>query len=160
VRAVAQLVKDSKHTVVYTGAGISTNARLPDYRGPKGIWTLKEQGLTPDTIAPNGEIDPTHGHLALTALNRAGLVDHVVSTNIDGLHLRSGLGAAVLSELHGNAYTEKCSKCNHVTIRQITFDLIKNGVHPDHLTGNTCSQPGCGGELRTFHFTFKILTSF
>lgn len=150
MKRVAELIRASKHTVVFTGAGISTNAQLPDYRGPKGIWTLKEQGLSVENMPATGDIDPTHGHLAIAALQKAGFVKHVVSTNIDGLHLRSGLESSALSELHGNAYTEKCTKCGHQSLRQITFELIKNGVNEDHLTGNKCSQPGCDGALRSY----------
>lgn len=166
VKNVAALVRASKHVVVYTGAGISTNASLPDYRGPRGVWTMKEQGLSPQIVMPTKEIDPTHGHLAITSLVQQNLVKHVVSTNIDGLHLRSGLPTAAISELHGNAYTERCTKCGNQTIRQLTSEIIQNGVHPDHLTGNTCQQPGCGGALRTFAYetmsqtfvTFSFLT--
>jgi hypothetical protein len=139
VDEIVDLIKKSKHLVIYTGAGISTSANIPgknhlltlDYRGPNGVWTLKDKGMTPDGI----EIDqafPTYSHYAMVELMNKGILKHVVSTNVDGLHRRSGIPKDKLSELHGNAYKEYCSKCSKEHLR--SFDTCKT-LKKNHLTG-------------------------
>lgn len=90
---------------VWTGSGI------PDFRGPKGVWTLEQQGKEVETEVTFEDAAPTLTHMALVALVEAGRVKHIVSQNVDGLHLKSGLPRANLSELHGNMFMEKCEKC-------------------------------------------------
>jgi hypothetical protein len=131
VDEIVDLIKKSKHLVVYTGAGISTSANIPDYRGPNGVWTLKDKGMTPDGI----ELDqafPTYSHYALVELMNKGILKYIVSTNLDGLHRRSGIPKDKLSELHGNAYKEYCSKCSKEYLR--SFDTCKTFMK-NHLTG-------------------------
>jgi NAD-dependent SIR2 family protein deacetylase len=92
VKSIAELIRKSQYLVVYTGAGISTAAKIPDYRGPEGAWTLRAEGRT--RITPTIELEaaiPTYSHMALVALANKGILKHVVSTNLDGLHMRSGL---------------------------------------------------------------------
>lgn len=87
--------------LVYTGAGLSTAADIPDYRGPQGAYTRLQRGEAlpqVDLLAA----EPTRGHMQLAALVRAGAVAHVVSQNCDGLHRRSGVSPDKLSEIHGN----------------------------------------------------------
>ena len=87
---LVKLVTSSKHLVVHTGAGISTAAGIPDFRGPKGVWTLEEKGITPKLDITFDEAKPTFTHMALVKLQQEGIVKHVVSQNVDGLHLKSG----------------------------------------------------------------------
>jgi hypothetical protein len=78
---VASHLKNSKHTTIYTGAGISTSAKIPDYRGPKGVWTL--QSLNKENEIKSFDIEqafPTYAHYAIAELIKKGLVHHVVST--------------------------------------------------------------------------------
>jgi hypothetical protein len=93
VKELAEIIRCSKHSVAYTGAGISTSAKIPDYRGPQGVWTLREKGLTPKMDVTLNQALPTLGHMALVSLKREGVLKFVVSTNIDGLRRRSGLRA-------------------------------------------------------------------
>jgi len=140
--ALANLMKDSK-TVCYTGAGISTSAKIPDYRGPNGIWTLAAQGKTVPKLPLESAL-PTYTHMALKALVDAGLVTMVVSTNIDGLHRRSGLTKSNLAELHGNVYKEVCPTCGADYLRPSN---VVDGAR-QRFTGRLCEKPGCGQALR------------
>ena len=122
IAQLGQMLKNAKHAVVYTGAGLSTAANIPDYRGPQGLWTMhnKRGGGSSDGGGGGGgglnapcaaraamgqsfaETRPTAGHMALAALQAKGLVKHIISQNVDGLHLRSGVPPSKLCELHGN----------------------------------------------------------
>jgi mono-ADP-ribosyltransferase sirtuin 6 len=150
-RDVAQLLKDSKHAVVYTGAGISTSAKLPDYRGPNGIWTLRDQGKKPVGAVNIEQATPTYAHYAIRELVDKGFVKYIVSTNVDGLHRRSGVPDTKISELHGNCYRETCENCQKEYLRG--FD-VTNTVkdHMKHKTGRFCD---CGYELKDtiIHFS-------
>ena len=86
------MIKESRHVVAHTGAGISTSAGIPDFRGPKGVWTLEKKGQAPPTTGVTfNTARPTLTHHALVGLHEKGLLQYVVSQNVDGLHLRSGL---------------------------------------------------------------------
>lgn len=85
-----QLLRDAKHVVVHTGAGISTSTGIPDFRGPKGVWTLEEKGLSPKMEISFDTAKPSLTHMALVKMVNEGLVHHVISQNVDGLHLKSG----------------------------------------------------------------------
>jgi NAD+-dependent protein deacetylase sirtuin 6 len=88
---------------------------------------------------------PTYAHYAICELIKQGLVKHVVSTNCDGLHRRSGIERENLSELHGNAYKEDCIKCENEHFRD--FDVTSTVEEPwTHLTGRHCDN--CKGMLR------------
>eukprot|EP01080_Neovahlkampfia_damariscottae_P008074 gene8074-12535_t len=146
VDEIAKLINNSKHLVVYTGAGISTSANIPDYRGPKGVWTLRDKGMTPDGIEMD-QAFPTYSHYALVELMSKGILKYVVSTNVDGLHRRSGIPKEKISELHGNSYKEYCHKCGKEYLRYFdTFKTVKNTK--SHLTGRTCSDENCKGQLK------------
>jgi mono-ADP-ribosyltransferase sirtuin 6 len=105
------MILQAKHVVVHTGAGISTSAGIPDFRGPKGVWTLEEKGLKPDINISFDSANPTETHMGLVALMTLGHIKYVISQNIDGLHLRSGLKRSCISELHGNMFVAACSYC-------------------------------------------------
>jgi NAD-dependent SIR2 family protein deacetylase len=142
VKKVAELVRAAKHIVVYTGAGVSTSTSLPDFRGPKGVWTLAAKGTRPEFDKKLEELHPTICHMNIVQLEKLGIVKHLVSTNTDGLHMRSGFPREKLSELHGNAYLERCRKCNAEFLRD--HNVCKGR---GHATGNKCEKPGCDGDL-------------
>ncbi|XP_072167214.1 NAD-dependent protein deacylase sirtuin-6-like [Diadema setosum] len=145
-KKLAELVRDSRHLVVHTGAGISTAAGIPDFRGPNGVWTLEKQGKKPDVNVTFDTARPTLTHMALVELERRGKLQYLVSQNIDGLHIRSGFPKDRLSELHGNMFVEKCNRCGRQNVRSMPVPTM--GLKP---TGNVCSdKPGrgtCRGKL-------------
>jgi mono-ADP-ribosyltransferase sirtuin 6 len=145
VQAAVDLIRKSPHTVFYTGAGISTSAGIPDYRGPDGVWTLAAKGAR--RVAPTTDMMkaiPTPTHMAIMELIRKKMAHHVISQNVDGLHRKSGVLPQDISELHGNSNVEVCSDCG----RQYLRDYHVSSVSRDHSTGQLCEMPGCGGILK------------
>ena len=123
-----ELILQSKNTIVLTGAGISTNAGIPDFRGPQGLYTsrlydaekifdisyfLKDQKsfyeFALDFIALESKIEPTAAHHALAALEGMGRIKAVITQNIDGLHQKAG--SQKVLDMHGNFLTSHCLKC-------------------------------------------------
>ncbi|TWW59590.1 NAD-dependent protein deacetylase sirtuin-7 [Takifugu flavidus] len=145
VRELAVAVKQASHLVVYTGAGISTAASIPDYRGPNGVWTQLQKGRRVCS-SDLSKAEPTLTHMCIRMLHKEKLVKHVVSQNCDGLHLRSGLPRQALSELHGNMFIEVCTSCAPIREYVRLFDVTERTSLHRHGTGRTCSI--CGGELR------------
>jgi len=130
IRTLAQWMFESKHLVVFTGAGISTESGLPDFRGPDGIWTRKAKGLSPKVRAFDS-VEPNMGHIAIVDLQKLDKLDFLISQNVDNLHLRSGIRPDLLAELHGNVAKLRCVRCE---------------AEVDETSGlSTC--PSCGGKL-------------
>eukprot|EP01083_Nonionella_stella_P096540 271426_1 len=140
----ANMLLQSKHTAFHTGAGISTAAKLPDYRGPQGVWTLRAQGLEPQHQITLEQAVPTYSHMAMVALFNNNLLHYLVSTNVDGLHRRSGVKKSQMAELHGNIYREICEECEAEYLR--AFDVTKHCK--DRRTGRLCNDLKCSGKLR------------
>lgn len=104
---------------------------------------MRDQGLSPQGIDIE-QAWPAYGHYALKHLMDKGHVHYVVSTNVDGLHRRSGIPADKLAELHGNCYREICDTCGKEYLRG--FDVTKTCKNwKSHITGRKCQ---CGGNLK------------
>ncbi|VDN02842.1 unnamed protein product [Thelazia callipaeda] len=142
---LADILKKSKCTIVYTGAGISTAASIPDYRGPNGVWTLAEKGIVSLKCADPIQSEPTASHMILKEMCRKGLIRHVLSQNCDGLHLRSGLPQKMLSEIHGNMHIEVCQHCEPPRQYIRPYDVTEKSQFRRHGTGRMCEV--CNNEL-------------
>jgi NAD-dependent deacetylase len=130
---LAELIRQRRPCVVLTGAGISTESGIPDFRSPTGIWaqydpmeyaTISAFRRDPAKVWEFYSLrfdalstaEPNAGHLALAALEHAGLVSAVVTQNIDGLHLRAGSHDVI--EVHGSIRTASCLECG----KQVELD--------------------------------------
>ncbi|MEW1906890.1 Sir2 family NAD-dependent protein deacetylase [Kitasatospora sp. NPDC085895] len=145
---------------VLTGAGISTDSGIPDYRGPNGLWQRDPKAQELVTIGPYladpdvrrrswqlrkevGAVgaEPNAGHLALVELERSGLPMRVLTQNVDGLHRRSGLPERKVLELHGTADRVQCVRCRLRTPMAEALARVDAG-EPDPA----CLA--CGGVLK------------
>lgn len=131
IQTFAQWLYESSYPVVFTGAGISTESGLPDFRGPDGLWTRRDKGLPPRPMAVSWhDVEPNMGHLAIMELQKLGKLKFLISQNVDNLHLKSGIKPGLLAELHGNITKLRCKNCGNLVSRS-------EGI-------KSCR---CGGEL-------------
>ena len=152
VDALADLIREHRPGVVLTGAGISTESGIPDFRSPTGIWAtydpieyatidafLRDPAKVWDfygrRLAVLGDAEPNDGHRALAELEERGWVQAVITQNIDRLHERAGTRALV--EVHGSIRTSSCLDCGAVVPLAEVVDL---------LPVPRC--PGCGRVLK------------
>jgi NAD-dependent SIR2 family protein deacetylase len=153
ITTLAEMIKKSKHFVVFTGAGISTSSGVRDFKSTAntmnpvgvGMW---EKGEIKDENRPKvvnswEKAVPSIAHMALVALEQKGYLKFLVSQNVDGIHLRSGFSASKLAELHGNLNLEVCKQptCKRQFLRDFSVRTAKQ-AH-EHQTGRkcTCGQP-------------------
>jgi NAD-dependent SIR2 family protein deacetylase len=126
IKKLAQWMFESKYLVVFTGAGISTESGLPDFRGPDGIWTRQDKGLPPIT-RPLTAAEPNAGHRAIVELQNLDKLKFLISQNVDNLHLRSGIRPELLAELHGNVTKLRCEYCQTQIDKSLGIDTCKCG---------------------------------
>ena len=166
--AVAELkdmVEDASIILPFTGAGISTECGIPDFRSPGGIWT-KNRPIPFDEFLSSqearneswrrrfamgdefGRARPGRGHRALASLHRAGKAPAVVTQNIDNLHQASGIASEHVIELHGNTTYALCLDCEQ------RYEL--SWVRARMEVGNGCAPdcPACGGYIKTATISF------
>ena len=155
---------DCGRATVFTGAGISTESGIPDYRGPGGVWTRyrpvdfreflasdagrrefwRRKFATHDAIA---SARPNRGHRAIAELVRLGVVAAVITQNVDGLHQRAGIDDTRLVELHGNTTYAKCLDCGeHHDLAPIRAAFLADQSLP------RCRR--CGGWVKTATISF------
>jgi NAD-dependent deacetylase len=159
IERLAKLIIESKKTVVFTGAGISTESGIPDFRGPGGIWsrydpedfTIQKFLSSPaarKTIwkmsTESGlltEAEPNPAHHAIAELHQLGKLDCVITQNIDNLHQKAGVPEDKVFELHGNTRWAVCLSCRRRFPMPEVLQKIKEGIEvPD------C--PDCHGILK------------
>lgn len=117
---------ESKHLVVFTGAGLSTESGLPDFRGPDGIWTRQAKGL-PTPVRSFDTVEPNAGHIAIVELQKLEKLAFLISQNVDNLHLRSGIRPDLLAELHGNVTKLRCTRCETEVDKSALLDRCSCG---------------------------------
>jgi NAD-dependent deacetylase len=151
IEKISRWIMDSDHTVAFTGAGISTDSGIPDFRGPDGVWTRRDAGLPPPQwrVSP-GLVKPNASHLSLVELQRLGKLQFLITQNTDNLHRRSGIRPELLAELHGNGQLVRCLGCDRLyTRREVGWDTNRWG--PGYRTQKPLpGQPvcdACGGRL-------------
>ncbi|HEX8267668.1 MAG TPA: Sir2 family NAD-dependent protein deacetylase [Pyrinomonadaceae bacterium] len=151
IEIIAQWIVESEHIVAFTGAGISTDSGIPDFRGPDGVWTRRDSGLPPPKwrVSP-GQIKPNASHLALVELQRLGKLQFLITQNTDNLHRQSGIRPEILAELHGNGHLVRCLSCDRQFTRQeVGWDASRFG--PGYRTQSPVKGqpvcPQCGGRL-------------
>ncbi len=133
VQTLVEWMSAADKLVVFTGAGISTDSGVPDFRGPDGVWTRKDKGLPPhDKKLDWAKTDPNLAHDAIFDLQQMGKLDFVISQNIDSLHLKSGIKPEILAELHGNLTRMRCINCEETYAKE-------DGLNACH----------CGGDLKS-----------
>jgi NAD-dependent deacetylase len=148
---IARWIIECAHIVAFTGAGISTDSGIPDFRGPQGVWTRRDAGLSaPRWRVPPGQVEPNASHLSLVELQRLGKLQFLITQNTDNLHRRSGIHPEFLAELHGNGQLMRCLGCDRLyTHQEVRWDTDRWG--PGYRTQRPMSgQPACaacGGRL-------------
>jgi NAD-dependent deacetylase len=155
--ALIELARPARAISAFTGAGISTESGIPDYRGPGGVWernappTLSDFRENPITrrrywaerrerYSVLRDTQPNAGHLALARLQAAGRLSHVITQNIDGLHQKAGSDPERTIELHGTAHRVRCLDCGE----SWPADQIQARLEREPLP--SCEL--CGGMLR------------
>ena len=163
---VAAWLRAAQRTVVLTGAGISTESGIPDFRGPDGGWTknpaaektatlqyyvrdpdVRRQSWRNRVDSKYWTAEPNEGHRALVDLERTASLDTLVTQNIDGLHHAAGTTPDKIIEIHGNVRDVKCLSCAWRAPMAVALDRVRAGEDdPD------C--PECGGILKSATISF------
>jgi NAD-dependent SIR2 family protein deacetylase len=148
---IARWILECEHLVAFTGAGISTDSGIPDFRGPDGVWTRRNADLSAPRwrVAP-GQLQPNASHLALVDLQRLGKLQFLITQNTDNLHRRSGIDPERLAELHGNGQLVRCLDCDRLYTRQeVGWDTQRwaPGYRTQKPVAGQPVCPACGGRL-------------
>lgn len=153
-------VNGTTRVAVLTGAGISTDSGIPDYRGPEGVWTRDPalvNAFTYESFMADADVrarfwrtyvghaawqaEPNAAHRALAELERGGIAVRVLTQNVDGLHQRAGSSARKVLEMHGSIHEVACTGCGRRTPSRPTLDRVAAGdADPRCLA--------CGGILK------------
>jgi NAD-dependent deacetylase len=164
--SLANRLRDARQIVVLTGAGISTESGIPDFRGPQGVWTKDPSAEKRATLQhyvtdaehrrqvwrnrANGEVfggAPNAGHVALADLERRANLHTLVTQNIDGLHQAAGSSPQLVIEIHGTIHDAKCLDCGWRGPMHETLDRVRAGEDdPECLL--------CGGMLKSATISF------
>jgi NAD-dependent deacetylase len=164
VAELRRMIEEAQRIVIFTGAGISTESGIPDFRSPGGIWTKmrpidfsefmasdearreswRRRFATDETMR---SAEPNRGHRAVATLVNRGKASAVITQNIDGLHQASGVPAGKVIELHGNTTYAHCLDCGQrYEIEDIRIEFDRTGDAPG------CDS--CGGHVKTATVSF------
>jgi len=161
-----ELVAAAQDVVVMTGAGISTDSGIPDFRGPQGVWTKNpaaEKQSTFQNYVADGEVrkrawqgrlamrawerEANDGHRALLALERAGKLHTLVTQNVDGLHQKAGISDDKMVEIHGTVLDVVCLQCDARGPMLETLRRVEAGEEDPACLA-------CGGMLKSATISF------
>jgi NAD-dependent deacetylase len=160
------LVDAAQRIVVLTGAGISTESGIPDFRGPQGVWTRDPQAEKMATIqhymadpdvrkrawqsrlqSPAWTAEPNAGHRAIVVLERRGKLHTLITQNVDGLHAKAGSDPARIVEIHGTMREVVCMACNERAPMERALARVRAGE-----ADPACRT--CGGILKSATISF------
>jgi NAD-dependent deacetylase len=151
IETIARWIIEGEHIVAFTGAGISTDSGIPDFRGPDGAWTRRDAGLPPPRWrVPPGQVEPNASHHSLVELQRLGKLQFLITQNTDNLHRRSGISPDLLAELHGNGQLVRCLGCDRLHTRQETRRGTSRrglGYRPQKSVPGQLVCAACGGRV-------------
>ncbi len=158
-----EVLSPSRQILVFSGAGLSTESGIPDFRGPDGLWTkvdpedfninryvanrdLRVRGwqmhVDGSLWGARSKVPPNSGHLAIVRLAEAGRLAGVVTQNVDGLHFKSGLADDLVAELHGNVRNSHCLSCFTRWPTETVIEWVEAGQEDPRC-------PECGGVVKT-----------
>ena len=163
---IASWIRDARLVTVLTGAGISTESGIPDFRGPQGVWTKNPKAEKLSQIShymsdpevrrtawrlrlehPSWTASPNRGHLALARLEEKGKLHSLVTQNIDGLHQKAGNTDGVTVEIHGTIREVMCMSCDERAPMERALERVRAGEDdPECRT--------CGGILKSATISF------
>jgi NAD-dependent deacetylase len=161
-----QLIDEASRIVVLTGAGISTDSGIPDFRGPNGVWTKNPEAMKTATLehylgdpeirrqswrnrltSPAWSAQPNDGHRALVELERRDKLVALVTQNVDELHQQAGSSPALVLEVHGTQHWVQCWSCGDRAPMQVALDRVRGGEDDP-----PCRS--CGGILKSATISF------
>jgi NAD-dependent deacetylase len=166
LREVAEWLREAARIVVLTGAGISTESGIPDFRGPKGVWTTNPGAEKMATLShyvadpevrrrawrsrlesPAWKAEPNAGHRALVALERTGRLHTLITQNVDGLHQAAGSSPERMVEIHGTIHEVNCLACGERAPMERALARVRAGEEDP-----ACRS--CGGILKSATISF------
>jgi len=164
IQRLRALLDASERAVVFTGAGISTESGIPDFRSPGGLWTRMQPIYFQDFVNSEelrreawsrrfqnadgwNNAQPNRGHDAVAELVKRGKIAAVITQNVDNLHQASGVPEAQVIELHGNATYARCLQCRH----RYELSIIEQEFR---TTGSVGPCPQCGGLIKSATISF------
>lgn len=166
VGEVAGWLREADSVVALTGAGISTDSGIPDFRGPNGVWTkdpkaerrsdiryyMTDRSVRVEAWQARLEIagrvaEPNPGHIALTELERKGKLQALVTQNIDGLHRAAGTSPDILVEIHGTMREVVCMSCGERAPMERALERVRAGEEDPECRS-------CGGILKSATISF------
>jgi NAD-dependent deacetylase len=163
IKLIAEKIKKGGKNVVFTGAGISTESGIPDYRSQGGIWDKFRPVYFDEFMSSRDAREeywrrwkelykgitrakPNAGHSSIARLYRMGLLSAVITQNVDGLHQQSGLADEKIIELHGNTTRIRCMACRKITSTEETQKRLDSG--------DPAPECECGGYLKPDTISF------
>ena len=167
VDAARKLIDEASRIAVLTGAGISTDSGLPDFRGPNGLWTKNPEAEKASTIShyvnePEirklnwklraegslwANVHPNDGHRALLLLQERGVLHTLITQNVDELHQISGIDPDLVVEIHGTTRKAGCLSCDYRTTMEAVLDRVRAGEEDP-------ACPNCAGIIKSATISF------